>query len=51
MNKYLIATIAALGIAFTAGSAFACQKQNSAQTERVPESQQSSSSNTTEQPG
>ena len=51
MNRYLIATIAALGIAFTAGSAFACQKNNSAQTERIPDSQQSSSSSTTQQPG
>jgi hypothetical protein len=53
MNKYLIAAIATVSIAFSAGTALACQKLNSAntQTERPPQTQQSSSTDTNQQPG
>jgi len=52
MNKYLIAVVATIGIALSAGSALACSKLNSASTESkpVPNTQQSAPE-TNQQPG
>jgi len=52
MNKYLIAVVATIGIALSAGSALACSKLNSASTESkpVPNTQQPAPE-TNQQPG
>ena len=53
MNRYLIAAIATISIALSAGGAFACQKLNSAgtQTKPIPDTQQSSPSDTSRNSG
>ncbi|WP_162707156.1 hypothetical protein [Phyllobacterium sophorae] len=53
MNRYLIAAIATISIALSAGGAFACQKLNSAgtQTKPIPDTQQSSPSDTSQNSG
>jgi hypothetical protein len=51
MNKYLIAAIATVGIAFSGGTALACQKLNSANTQTEQAPQTPSSSDTKQQPG
>ena len=53
MNRYLIAAIAAVGIALSGGTSLACQKLNSASTEseRSPDTQQKLPADTSQQPG
>lgn len=53
MNRYLIAAVATIGIALSAGTASACQKLNSAstQSDSAPQTQQSSPAATNEKAG